>query len=93
MRKSKLTAADIEAAEQAADSRRTARNQGFSLMEIRDRGWMEIANGAIVEWPTDTELTEYVPRRIIPEGHFVINMGKESALFDADDFRKVLRWV
>ena len=93
MPKSKLTPEEIQEAEQLADKRRYHRGQGFKLMSVRDRGWQELSNGAYIEWPTDAPLKDYVPRRYIPAGHFVLTLGKESALFDADDFRKFLRWV
>lgn len=93
MRKSKLTPEEAQAAEQAADQRKSKRSQGFSLMSVRDRGWQELSNGAVIEWPVDTPLEDFVPRRIVPDGYFLLTLGKESALFDADDFRRFLRWV
>lgn len=93
MRKSKLTPDEMQAAEIADDKRKYHRGMGFSLMDVRDRGWAELDNGARIEWPVDSPLEELTPRRVIPNGHFVISMGKESALFRGDDFQKFLRWV
>lgn len=86
MRKSKQEALEIEMAEA---KRRSDRKNGYSLMEIRDRGWVRFENGSVMEWPVDRELLVGEARRHIPKGHFFLD-GK---MFDVDEFRKYERWV
>lgn len=89
MRKSKTTAAEIEAVELAADTRKRKRGEGFALMSVRDRGWKRLSNGVLMEWQVDRPLEEYEVRTHVPNGMFKLD-GK---MYDADDFRKYLRWV
>jgi len=88
MRQSKLTADEIQAAEKAADERRRSRDNGFSLMSIRDRGWVRLETGQILEWHTDRPLYEGEARQHVPEGHIMI----DAQLFNVDEFQKFLRW-
>ena len=92
-RKSKLTAEEIQAAEMAEDDRKKNRNNGFSLMDIRDRGWARLNNGIIIVWHTDKPLNNGEVRDYIPPGHFALHLDKEKYIFEADDFQKFLRWV
>lgn len=95
MRKSKLTAEEIQAAEKAADDRRISRGHGFSMMEVRDRGWARLNNGAVIIWPVDKEKRlPGVPYLSVPRGHFVLDLGGAGRhLFETDDFQKFLRWA
>lgn len=94
MRKSKLTAEEIEAAEMAADERKQNRKNGFSLADIRDRGWTRLSNGVIMEWWVEKEKRqEYIAYPNIPQGKFMLTIDGRSVVYDADDFRKFLRWV
>lgn len=86
MRKSSLKALELEEEE---SNQRQSRNNGLSLMSVRDRGWAKLSNGSVMEWSVDSPLQELVPRRQIPVGHFYLD-GK---LFDVDEFRKYERWV
>lgn len=94
MRKSKLTVDEIEAAEIAADDRKTSRGHGFNMISIRDRGGARLDNGAIIEWYVPQEKrADYVPYRNIPSGHFMLTIGKETGLFSVDEFQKYIRWA
>lgn len=93
MRNSKITAQEVEAAEIAADERRRSRNNGFSLMSVRDRGWTRLNNGVVMLWPTDREPMPGEAITSVPKGKFVLVINGKSHLFDADDFQKSLRWV
>lgn len=97
MRVGKLTHEEILKAEKAKDDRIQSRNKGFSKMRERDAGEARLDNGVLMYWPVpeyeapDTGIHVY-PRRV-PEGKFVLELGDESYLFDAEEFRKWLRWV
>ena len=94
MRQSNLTADQIFEAEKAADDRKQTRKSGFAMAEVRDKGWQRLDNGTVIAWPVDVELNPGEARQFIPEGHFTIHTPKgESLLFNADEFRKWLRWV
>jgi hypothetical protein len=94
LRKSKLSAAEIEAAEQAADKRKSSRKQGFSMMDERDRGWKHLSNGAVFFWPVPREKRENGLTYLdVPEGHFVLVIGGREILFNADEMQGCLRWV
>lgn len=86
MRNSKLKAAELE---QAEFDERQSRNNGLSMMAIRDRGWARLSTGQVMEWPVGRELEEGVPRRQIPEGMFFL----DDKPYDVDEFRKFLRWA
>jgi hypothetical protein len=85
----KLTAADIEQAEQAQANRKQKRNYAFRAMHDRDRGWARLSNGVIIEWHTNTPLEEYVPRKRIQPGTILLD-GKH---YDVEEVRKWLRWA
>jgi len=94
MRKSKLTAEEIEAAELAADNRKKSRRDGFSLMAVRDRGIAELSNGIVVRWPHKTKWSDEINgistrETSIPEGTFMI----DNKLYDVDELQRFLRWV
>jgi hypothetical protein len=89
MRKSKLSASEIEAQQLAEHQERSGRRDGFSMMTIRDRGWVRLSNGSVFEWPVERELGEGEARTHVPEGTFILD-GK---LYDVDEFRKWQRWA
>jgi hypothetical protein len=97
MRVGKLTHDEILKAEIAKDNRIQSRKKGFSKMYERDEGMVKFSNGVLMLWPVpemeapDKGIHVY-PRRV-PEGKFVLKLGDESYLFDAEEFRKCLRWV
>lgn len=94
MRRSKLTADEIFDAEKAADDRTQTRKSGFAMAVNRDKGWQLLTNGATILWPLNKELRDGEARQYIPEGYFALRTPKgEFLLFDADEFRKWLRWV
>lgn len=85
MRKSKEKALEVE---QAEFQRRENRNNGLSLAAIRDRGWVKLTNGSILEWHIDRPFYDGEVRTHVPEGMFML----DRKLFDVDEFRKFLRW-
>jgi hypothetical protein len=92
MRQSKITPDEIEAAEKAADERKSRRGMGFSLMNVRDRGWVRLNTGHIMCWHVKRPLEDGENRQNVPNGHFVIKTDKEDIMFEADEFQKYLRW-
>jgi hypothetical protein len=98
MQKSKQTPEEIEAIERAADNRRISRNNGFSLMSVRDRGWVTISEMRTGEvnlfWHIDRPLVDGEVRVNVPPGMIRIDMGGDKwLLFDAEELRKFLRWA
>lgn len=104
MRYSKLNAEEILKVEQAVDNRRRSRNKGYSKMKERDAGVAVLNNGAVLMWPSPPGVSEWVhpdtKEKITitmfsraPEGMFRLKMGQEERLFDAEEFRRHLRWV
>lgn len=102
MRNTKITAEEIEATEVAAEARKQNRNQGFSMMSVRDQGYTKIRDlngrGVALLWPTAREALEGEAFRRIPEGAFVMEFRGESGkmenlVFDAEELKKWLRWA
>jgi hypothetical protein len=97
MRTSKLSIDEIVESEKAKDNRQRSRAKGFSKMHERDAGMVRLSNGVLMMWPVpepefpDKGIHVY-PRRM-EEGTFVLKLGNKTYLFDADEFRKSLRWV
>lgn len=102
-RNTKLTAEEIFAAEQAADNHRRTRLSGYALMEVRDRGEVIISDHAgkrnvAMYWPVNRELSPGETRFDMPNGKFMLefknkNGSTERVVFDAEEFRKWLRWA
>tara|TARA_R110000868_G_C10361469_1_gene717369 strand:+ start:113 stop:400 length:288 start_codon:yes stop_codon:yes gene_type:complete len=93
-RKSTLSAA--EQLELDEVNRRETRNTGFSLMNVRDKGyheWGSYGKRIAIEWHTNRKMKDYEVRTIIPDGHVVLHIGKEKALIKAEDLNKWLRWA
>lgn len=93
MRKSKISASDMEARELSEYNRRHKRDRAFDTMKIRDRGWVRLSNGVILHWPVTNPPEELVPRQVVPEGTFMLSIGDQTAVFDLDEFRMWLRWA
>lgn len=98
MRRAKLDADEIIAAEKAKDERQQSRKRGFSKMRERDASHARIRNLAgqdvIMQWNIpDENRDEGVAYLNIPDGLFALKVGKETAVFDAEEFRRSLRWV
>lgn len=97
MRASKLSIDEIVKAEKAKDDRQRSRAKGFSKMHERDEGMVRLSNGVLMMWPVpEPEYPDkgaHVYPRRVPEGMFVLKLGDESYLFDAEEFRRSLRWV
>jgi hypothetical protein len=105
MRRSKLTDADVLKAEQAKDDRKHSRLKGFAKMRERDAGRVRLSNGVFMLWPVPddgatgeieldrctVEVTTYPPS--VPEGKFILELDGRKWLFDAEEFRRHLRWV
>lgn len=92
-RTSRLTAAEIEAAEKAADERRRSRSSGFSLMHDRDKGWHWLSNGALLQWHTDRQPLEGEGITKVEPGKFLLTINGKTVEFDVDEFQKWLRWA
>jgi len=84
--KSEQEKAEIEAAE-----RKDRRKGGFGLMAIRDRGWGRMNNGTIMVWHVDNEEAE--AKHDVPDDHFLLIIDGKEKLFEAEEFRRWLRWV
>ena len=97
MRKSKQSAAEIEQAELEDNNRKVNRKAGFSLMDIRDRGWVRLPNLAggsvLMSWHVKTPLKELECRQVVPDNEFILNVDGKVIALDAEEFRKWLRWV
>lgn len=89
----KLSRDEILAIEKAKDERQRNRRKGFSMMTVRDKGWARLSNGTAMLWHSEAPLKPGEVRRNIPEGSFVLVMGGEERLFDAEEFRRWLRWA
>ena len=87
MRQSKQTAQEIEQIERAEADQRSSRNRGLSMMEIRDRGWVNLSNGIKMFWDAEDSPV------MVPGNHFLLQVGGRRYCFDAEEFRKWLRWA
>lgn len=99
MRQGDLTYSEIEAAERAKDDRIRGRKNGYSMMELRDMGRRQLSNGWVIQWPVEERFawgpeTNGVKVRTnkVPEGKFELSKDGKAYLFDAEEFRKWLRW-
>lgn len=93
MTKKPMTSDEILAIEKAADDRRQNRRNGFELMDIRDQGWHRLSNGVTISWHTPKPTGDNYIWRYIPEGTFELQVNGEKILFDAEEFRRWLRWA
>lgn len=99
MTKTKLTTDEIIEAEKAKSDRVESRKRGHAKMKERDQGWVRLSNGVLMEWSIPGGWSEEIGGisvsigNHIPEGNFLLKMGKETKLFDAEEFRRWLRWV
>lgn len=97
MRRVKASAEEIIKAEKAKDDRQRSRSNGYSMMHQRDVGISWFSNGVGFRWKTvrDNDELEEGEFRMAPppEGKFVLVVRGESILFDAEEFRRQLRWV
>lgn len=89
MRKSKRSAAEIEAEELTDYKRRSKRNQVFkTLVPERDRGWGRLKDynkgqEVIIDWTTDK----------FPDNMFGLKLGGKLVVLDAEELRRFLRWI
>jgi hypothetical protein len=87
--KSEKEKQEIEASE-----RRERRKGGYDLMHVRDRGWGKLDNGVVMSWHVEPEKRyEGITYSGIPDGYFVLHTGKDSHVFDKEDFMRWLRWA
>jgi hypothetical protein len=98
MKRSKLTAEEIFKAEKAKDDRVESRKRGFSKMEERDASYRKLRNykggEVVMQWHIpDERREEGIAYSGVPEGMFILKSEKETLVFDAEEFRKALRWV
>ena len=85
-------------AEKAKDDRRISRNNGYSMMDQRDAPFARLHNfngsDVIMEWHVPKEQREEgLGYSGISSGMFSLKIGKELVMFDAEEFRRSLRWV
>ncbi len=85
--KSEQEKAEIEAAE-----RQDRRKDGFGLMAIRDRGWGRMSNGVVMVWPVNDPVDKTIVNGV-PDNHFLLDIKGNKYLFEAEEFRRFLRWV
>jgi len=97
MIKSVPTADEIFEAEKAKETRQKHRERGFGGMKLRDQGAQVLSNGVTMRWPVvDRDYPDdgvWVKPRNIPEGKFLLEIDNKEIAFDAEEFRKWLRWV
>ena len=86
--KSEQEKSEIQAAE-----RQGKRKGAFKIMQDRDRGWAELSNGAHILWHRERPKDEGVVWTPVPDGCFALDINGKRTLFDAEEFRKHLRWV
>jgi hypothetical protein len=98
MRHQKTSAEEILKAEKAVDDRRRSRSNGFEKMSERDAGHAKLHNynGGEVRmlWhiPKDRREDGLVYSGI-PDGMFGLELNDQLLVFDAEEFRRQLRWV
>ncbi len=97
MRTAKLSEEDILRAEKAKDDRKRSRRRGYAKMEERDAGTARIRNynGSEVRmlWhiPEDRR-EEGLCYSGVSDGMFILEFAGKKLVFDAEEFRKWLRW-
>lgn len=93
MRKSKISASDMEKRDLLEYERSHKRNRVYKeLIPEKDKGWVRLSNGVVFLWHTDRELAEGELRDHVPSGSFVLAIDSKKYAFDLDEFRKWLRW-
>lgn len=80
-----------EKAEFDAFNQRRQREGGLALMEIRDMGYHKFDNGVSMQWSVQEKYRSYPYRRVRP-GSFILNVNGKEITFDAEEFRRWLRW-
>lgn len=103
-----MTFDEIQMAEKAKDDQKRSRAGGFGLMNVRDKGYQRLSNAVVMCWHVDkeagkqvggyyrdngewVELTTYP--RDVPEGKFLLDIKGKILAFDAEEFRRFLRWA
>jgi len=97
MRQTNLSAAEI--ADMDDSKRREDRNRGLKAIPIRDRGYQKLSNGVGFYWHHPKRESEEVngittiatPK--VPDNHFGVEIDGKMTVFDAEEFRKWLRWA
>lgn len=75
-------------------NRRSKRNRALTTIAYdRDCGWAKFGNGAVMLWHSDAELKEGEVRPNVAPGTFYLIVNGRTLLFDAEEFRKSLRWA
>lgn len=108
MRKSKISASEMEERELTEYNRLHKRGRALNLARVRDRGWVRLKNNVVMLWPVDKELGKTVSTitledgekltvttypPYVPDGHFTLEIDGKRHMFDTDEFRKFLRWA
>jgi len=97
MRKSKLTAQELEESELAEHQQRQQRNGGFSIRSVRDRGWGHIIDKksnhrCSILWHVDNRIPG-VYYSGVPAGRIVLVSDGKEMVFNVDELQKLLRWA
>ena len=89
MRSSQTSALDLEEQEFSKERQKHSRKGGLSLMEVRDRGYGKVyemkGNDVTLIWGVRDDLAH--------ENLFKLKIGRQEYIFDAEEFRKFLRWA
>lgn len=85
---------DQEKEEMLEAANRERRDTGFRKMEERDAGGHYVTPEVLMEWhvPKDRR-PDGVAYSNVPDGSFKLTINGQSAIIDAEEFRKSLRWV
>lgn len=95
----KVSKTEQEKEEITLADRADRRRVGYALMGARDAGSFRLSNGVIMRWPAPDQRVSIgndvylvVPNGV-PEGHFKLTVGGRDFTFEAEEFRRYLRWV
>lgn len=92
MRTSKLTAEEVVQAERSKDERVHSRAKGFAKMKERDAGVARLTNGVVMHWgQQDGAFALTIPSYHEPGRSREVE--PRMVVFDAEEFRRSLRWV
>lgn len=89
--KSEQEKLEIEAAE-----RTDRRKGGFELGKVRDRGWgtlHDITGREVVMLWHPVERLPGLAYDKVPDNHFGLVIDGKKVIFEAEEFRRLLRWV
>lgn len=86
-RKTKLRPEEV--AEIDATKRKELRNNGFSMMRVRDRGW-----GTLIDHKNKKEVVLMWNLPQEEDGHmFKLKSGEHEMVLDWEQFQRLARWI